>query len=1002
MKYNALKPTGVCMFLALILLLVSQAAVSQSTNDPNYFSELAERQSEMNTLEQILTEEELNREGGPRVKHEVWKRTWGPRADENGSYAQYYLNTQQALEQIQNMEVVSAEAWQELGPTEHPNSNLMTTVGGGDFGPGPIEFIQFYDSQPNLVLCGSTSGGLYVSYNAGVSWENAGTDQGWEISGCGWAEFRSGHPDTWFAVNAGQGSTGQEDIGLGALWRTTDSGVNWSKILDHAAIGSYTTVFKFKVNPTNTNNMVVATEKGVFVSDNINELVATDVSWQQLEFPLGGTDDRSVVFDLEYIPNDGFYATLCDNSFSNFTIIHSPTGLAWEEISNQPTDLANHWRVTLSVSNSNNNVLTVLGVQTNGLPSSHKLYQVNLTSLVWSTLAVPNENIAHGSGKAFCISHHNLDHVMMGTGVNYLRYTTDGGQSWSLNNAGVGDLWHVDLEDVVSHPTNPNEFWIATHGGVYRSVNGGLTFARRSSGLGVGQVWSISSESKDLTSQILISRYHGGSSQLKSESIGWLTVADGDGQVSLVSDLDPQFQYAANQWGSWQGTNDAWDTRTPQYGFLQDGSPHWQSEGEIDSHNPLVVYHSSHGNEIKRTLNGGLSSEYITDFDSYYSQFPNTSFNSGAAGVLHSSLARRGLLYSATKYTEQGNNRIGLLRTTISEHSNPATVISSWEDVPLPNFDEVNWGIAGIAADPENEYILYIAKAKGVDVTGSSANSQLVYIINQSLPPTHPDYAKDITFNLPRVLVRGRNGIIYERGSNGGLYLTSELGVVFYTNRGFLENDPEPWKIFGSDIPHVTIMEVDIDYGVNKVRIATSGRGVWEHDLYCPYDQDLVLTGNLVSDEFYEASSTISSTESIGSGISSSYRAGFEIVLNPGFTAVEGSNWRGFIHGCETQGNSFRLADPNQNENETNGFSTNESASSQNMTVYPNPNTGSFTIAGSSLQQVIITDATGKLIKQLNGGLRSSLEVDGLSAGLYLVRAQMADGRLENAKVVVQ
>lgn len=77
--------------------------------------------------------------------------------------------------------------------------------------------------------------------------------------------------------------------------------------------------------------------------------------------------------------------------------------------------------------------------------------------------------------------------------------------------------------------------------------------------------------------------------------------------------------------------------------------------------------------------------------------------------------------------------------------------------------------------------------------------------------------------------------------------------------------------------------------------------------------------------------------------------------------------------------------------NEANGF-----------LISPNPNSGSFTIEGSSLQEVIITDATGKLVRQLNGGLRTQVQIDGLSSGLYIVRAQMANGSVENGKVVVQ
>ncbi|MFT5900811.1 MAG: hypothetical protein ACI9LA_000003 [Bacteroidia bacterium] len=69
--------------------------------------------------------------------------------------------------------------------------------------------------------------------------------------------------------------------------------------------------------------------------------------------------------------------------------------------------------------------------------------------------------------------------------------------------------------------------------------------------------------------------------------------------------------------------------------------------------------------------------------------------------------------------------------------------------------------------------------------------------------------------------------------------------------------------------------------------------------------------------------------------------------------------------------------------------------------VYPNPNNGSFTISANEIGTVYISDVAGKLIETINGGLRNKVKVDGLSSGLYIIRVQMVDGSVENAKVVV-
>lgn len=71
------------------------------------------------------------------------------------------------------------------------------------------------------------------------------------------------------------------------------------------------------------------------------------------------------------------------------------------------------------------------------------------------------------------------------------------------------------------------------------------------------------------------------------------------------------------------------------------------------------------------------------------------------------------------------------------------------------------------------------------------------------------------------------------------------------------------------------------------------------------------------------------------------------------------------------------------------------------MSVYPNPNSGTFTIAGAGMERVQIMEASGKLVREMKGPFATNVEVSGLGPGLYLVRVQLTDGTVENAKVVV-
>ena len=70
------------------------------------------------------------------------------------------------------------------------------------------------------------------------------------------------------------------------------------------------------------------------------------------------------------------------------------------------------------------------------------------------------------------------------------------------------------------------------------------------------------------------------------------------------------------------------------------------------------------------------------------------------------------------------------------------------------------------------------------------------------------------------------NTVVYEPGTNNGLYLGTDMGV-FYTNDYFTN-----WLPYGQGLPNVVVNELEINLAAGKVRAATFGRGLWESDLF--------------------------------------------------------------------------------------------------------------------------------------------------------------------------
>lgn len=165
-----------------------------------------------------------------------------------------------------------------------------------------------------------------------------------------------------------------------------------------------------------------------------------------------------------------------------------------------------------------------------------------------------------------------------------------------------------------------------------------------------------------------------------------------------------------------------------------------------------------------------------------------------------------------------------------------------------------------------------------------------------------------------------------------------------------------------------------------------SSSGVIDHIPTCVWDGTGGTSGYLAADGYYHVDITVNGCE----GISEDQTFGQFVYLS---TAQQ------------------RLSDEDEDETDSPEQSNlsiePESAKLKDDTlttgvfVFPNPNSGSFTIAGIGMNQVVIMDAAGKLVRQLNAGMADRVSVDGLGAGLYIVQVQMADGRVENAKVIV-
>jgi Secretion system C-terminal sorting domain len=137
-----------------------------------------------------------------------------------------------------------------------------------------------------------------------------------------------------------------------------------------------------------------------------------------------------------------------------------------------------------------------------------------------------------------------------------------------------------------------------------------------------------------------------------------------------------------------------------------------------------------------------------------------------------------------------------------------------------------------------------------------------------------------------------------------------------------------------------------------------------------------------------QASSTIKASNIISSGANGIYHAGSSVTLKPGFIAASGSKFRAYIAGCTntfTQKISVEKTDV-----------LSQNAKVGLVKLYPNPNTGIFTIDlgfdNKNEIAISIYDAQGKAV--YNSSTKTAtldLSLPNLTAGLYVVKLRGND-----------
>jgi photosystem II stability/assembly factor-like uncharacterized protein len=783
-----------------------------------------------------------------------WEELMHTRLDTEGRLTNYAGRNLAADRRLRKKEstmraFVNGGNWQIVAPTDGYYGD------GGSPGLGRVNVIAFHPTDPNTIYAGTPAGGLWRTTDLGVSWHPL-TD-GIPRLGISGIAIDYNQPATIYILT-GDGDGG-DTFSVGVL-KSTDNGQSWhptglSWPADLLVLG-----YKLAIHPQDPSILLAATNGGLLRTDNYG------VSWTTVQ--------NGAFVDIEFKPDNPavVYATTTDTFYRS--VNH---GLTWTEMN---TGLPiNESRVAISVTPANPNYIYYLAGPGGPTGSFKGLYRSVDSGSTWGVRSTM-PNILDGSltgndpcfdgcdqatyDLAIAVDPKDPEEVITG-GVNVWRDESSGGSNMQLithwQDFQAFEYTHGDIHDLIFQDNNT--LWCASDGGVYRSLDDGLTWTDMSTvgvsnGLAITQFYRIADYPGDPNLIVGGTQDNGTNKWTGTDDI-W-HFASADGMDCMINYNNADTVYFCIQNGGLRKTTDGGITHYPIKPSSTNGA--WVTPIAMDPVDPEIIY-GGYLDTIWRSDNGGVGGSW-------------TPMVPAMTGERYSRLcvapSNRDVIYAATP--------LHLYRTVNGG--------GSWTEITGTLGVDTTTIITGITTDVNN------ASDVWVTIGGYDDGNKVYYSGNSGNTWTN------ISGTLPNVPV---NNIAYDdyEVSDNSVYLATDIGV-FYRNGSMTD-----WVPFRNGLPIVPVRDIEVHVSAQKIRIGTFGRGIWESDLFTTCPASLTLTdANLPESgvqgyRYYQASGTITSSRTLDAGIATEeiYQAGSYIDLTEGFHAIFGvKNFHAKLGGC--------------------------------------------------------------------------------------------------------
>jgi photosystem II stability/assembly factor-like uncharacterized protein len=371
----------------------------------------------------------------------------------------FFFNLQKPLLAQPDPGQYSSLKWRMIGP--HRGSRTVGAVGIPD--------------QPNVFYIGVNNGGVWKTTDFGRVWTPIFDDQ--STGSIGDIAIAPSNPNTIY-VGSGEGLQ-RPDLSVGnGMYKSTDAGKTWK----HLGLAEGQQIGGIAIDPTDENRVFVAvlghpygpnTERGVYRTTN------GGVSWSKVLYKNENTgaiqvtidpSNPQIVFADLWAGRQGPWENGAWNGKESGLFKSTDGGTSWKKITNGlPTIAQGLGRIGFCIAQSNSKRMyaSVDATEKGGI------YRSDDAGESWMLMSSDNRHWGRGSDFAEVSTDPTNPDIVYTANVVVWK-STDGGKSWKdFRGAPGGDDYHR----IWINPKNPDIILLASDQGAIITVNGGQTFS---------------------------------------------------------------------------------------------------------------------------------------------------------------------------------------------------------------------------------------------------------------------------------------------------------------------------------------------------------------------------------------------------------------------------------------------------------------------------------------------------------------------------------------------